>query len=169
MVNFIGVVAQQLLVLPHHPERPTPLPFKTTHLFLVGTRSVVQEVGINYSVPPSSKPRTLSEKQAMVRKLIELALDPIWIEANGPRFEFLLRRALTGIRSVSILSCKYFILTAYTSNRPGPVIGDISFASDCRSTDAIFLGHVAKQGAAVSAHYLTVAQRTKMISTASKV
>jgi hypothetical protein len=116
------VVAQQLLVLPHHPERPTPLPFRTTHLFLVGTRSVVQEVGINYSVPPTSKTRTIAEKQAMARKLIELALDPAWIEANGPRFEFLLRRVLSGIRSVHLYP-NHLALKSRDSNRPGPVIG----------------------------------------------
>src|SRR5215469_10385698 len=33
----LGVVAQQLLVLPFHPEHPTRLPFRTTHLLLAGT------------------------------------------------------------------------------------------------------------------------------------
>lgn len=61
----------------------------------------MQDVGIHYTVPPSNKPRTPTEKQAMVRLLLESALDPKWVEANEPRFEFLLRRTLTGIKSVA--------------------------------------------------------------------
>ncbi|KAJ7154300.1 Alpha/Beta hydrolase protein, partial [Mycena filopes] len=32
-----GVITQQLLFLPYHPERPTPLPFRVTHVLLAGS------------------------------------------------------------------------------------------------------------------------------------
>ncbi|KAF8077746.1 Alpha/Beta hydrolase protein [Lyophyllum atratum] len=94
-----GVVAQQLLVLPYHPTHSTPLPFRTTHLFLVGTRSVVQDtsVGIGYKAAPPGKPRSLAERKAVARKVIEMAFDPKWIAENGPRLNFVCDRVFNGI------------------------------------------------------------------------
>ncbi|KAF5381111.1 hypothetical protein D9615_004137 [Tricholomella constricta] len=100
-----GVVAQQLLVLPHHPIQPTPLPFQTTHLFLIGTRSVVQDVGIKYQAAPPSKPRSVAERKAVARRVIEMTFDSKWIEENGSRLNFICDRVFSGI-----------------SHRPGEVI-----------------------------------------------
>lgn len=100
-----GVVAQQLLVLPYHPTRPTPLPFRTTHLFLVGTRSVVQDVGIGYKPAPPGKPRTLTEKKAVARRVVEVTFDSKWVAENGPRLDLICNTVFDSI-----------------SRRPGEVI-----------------------------------------------
>ncbi|KAG6878976.1 hypothetical protein C0992_006111 [Termitomyces sp. T32_za158] len=83
-----GVVAQQLLVLPYHPTHPMQLEFRTTHLFLVATRSVVEEgVGIDYKPPPTGAIKTLAERKAGARRIIESTFDPKWIAENGARLE----------------------------------------------------------------------------------
>lgn len=94
------MVAQQLLVLPYHPTKPTPLPFQTTHLFLVGTRSIVQDVGIGYTAAPPNKPRTVAEKKAIARKMIAMAFDPSWLEANESRFNLIFENVLRGVTYV---------------------------------------------------------------------
>ncbi|KAG6814595.1 hypothetical protein H0H92_000124 [Tricholoma furcatifolium] len=107
-----GVIAQQLLVLPYHPTNPLQLNFQTTHLFLVATRSVVQEgVGIGYKPPPPGTTRTLAERIAGAKRVIEMAFDPKWIEENGPRFNAICESVFKGL-----------------SNRPGEVIAKQSLA-----------------------------------------
>lgn len=71
-------------------------------MILVATRSVVQDVGIGYTAAPPGKPRTLAEKKIIARKMIEMTFDPSWIEANGPRLNSLLERALTSIKYVQL-------------------------------------------------------------------
>lgn len=97
-VKFIGVIAQQLLLLPHHPTRPTPLPFMITHLLLVGTRSVVLKdpsTGLRYT-PPANTQRTVAERIEAAKRVVLLTLDPSWIKDNGTRLEALLERIIAG-------------------------------------------------------------------------
>ncbi|KAF9443345.1 alpha/beta-hydrolase [Macrolepiota fuliginosa MF-IS2] len=89
-----GVIAQQLLVLPYHPTKPTRLPFRTTHLFLIGTRCKVHlGVGLPLTAVPG-KPRSVEERREGARKVIAASLDPTWIEANSSRFEHLFGRVV---------------------------------------------------------------------------
>ncbi|KJA27076.1 hypothetical protein HYPSUDRAFT_35623 [Hypholoma sublateritium FD-334 SS-4] len=90
-----GVIAQQMLLLRHHPHTPTTLPFRVTHLFLAGTRSVVvRTAGLPVAPPPPSGIRITEEKITTVRRVLGSLVDPTWIEANGPRFDVLFRRAI---------------------------------------------------------------------------
>jgi hypothetical protein len=99
-----GVIAQQLLILPHHPTNPTPLPFTVSHVLLMSTRSVVIEdpsVGLQYktqvtSDPRLSRPSTNVEKLAVARRIIEATLDPEWLANNRMRFDELFRKAISG-------------------------------------------------------------------------
>lgn len=84
-----------MLLLPYHPHTPTILPFRVTHLFLAGTRSVVvRTAGLPTAPPPPSGIRTPEEKFAVVRRVLGSLVDPTWIEANGPQFDVLFRRAI---------------------------------------------------------------------------
>ncbi|KAH9483869.1 hypothetical protein JR316_0003347 [Psilocybe cubensis] len=90
-----GVVAQQMLVLPHSVKDAVILPFRTTHLFLVGTRSSVQlNIGLPISPLQNNASRTLEERKEIARGVISSLVDPRWIEDNGERFEFIFKRAV---------------------------------------------------------------------------
>ncbi|PPQ68157.1 hypothetical protein CVT25_014083 [Psilocybe cyanescens] len=90
-----GVIAQQMLLLPYSLVNPTLLPFRTTHLFLVGTRSVVQaNIGLPISSLPNNATRTLEERKEIARRVVSSLVDPQWIESNGERFEFIFRRTV---------------------------------------------------------------------------
>lgn len=90
-----GVVAQQMLVLPYNMKTPIVLPFRTTHLFLVGTRSSVQpNVGLSISPLPNNASRTLEERKEIARRVVSSLVDPKWNETNGERFEFIFKRAV---------------------------------------------------------------------------
>lgn len=89
-----GVIAQQLLVLPFHPTSPVRLPFRTTHLFLVGTRCRVnQGPGLPITAVPG-KPRSVEERREGAKRVIAATLDPAWVEANGYRFNEILSRVV---------------------------------------------------------------------------
>lgn len=93
------MVAQQLLVLPYHPTHPLQLGFRTTHLFLVATRSVAQEgIGIDYKSSPIGAIKTLAERKAGARRIIESTFDPKWIAENGARLDVICERVFNGIR-----------------------------------------------------------------------
>ncbi|KAF8891232.1 Alpha/Beta hydrolase protein [Infundibulicybe gibba] len=85
-----GVVAQQMLLFPHHPTNPAPLPFRTTHLILAATRSVVIDGGLRYTAPAPNKPRTLAERMEVTRRIMRATFDPSWLEHNTQRFELFL-------------------------------------------------------------------------------
>jgi len=93
-----GVVAQQLLLLPFHPTKPTALPFRVTHLLLAGTRSSVVQSGLRYSAPPQNRPRTVAERKENARRILQLAFDPSWAEKNQQRLDTLLARVISGSR-----------------------------------------------------------------------
>ncbi len=91
---LLGVIAQQLLTLPYHPKSPIRLPFRITHLFLIGTRCKVhQAAGLPLTAVPG-KPRSLEERRETVRRVIAATLDPAWVEANSSRFEYLFGRVV---------------------------------------------------------------------------
>jgi len=92
-----GVIAQQLLLLPYHNSRPTPLPFRTTHLILAGTRSVVQEVGLGLTPASSNRPRTPAERREIARRVVASLFDPAFLETNGKRFEIIFDRTVAGL------------------------------------------------------------------------
>ena len=86
-----GVVIQQLLVLPYHPSRPTPLPFRVSHAFLISTRSVVLKANQHrlQQLKPATgnRPRTPAERRVIVSEILKQAFDPAWLRANQQRFE----------------------------------------------------------------------------------
>jgi len=72
------------------------LPFSTTHLFLAGTRSVVNaNAGLKISAPAPNTTRTNEEKLAIARRVVSALFDPHWINTNPERFDYVLRRATT--------------------------------------------------------------------------
>lgn len=84
-----------MLLLPYHDTKPITLPFRTTHLLLAGTRSVVQVNGGLPITPLSPNAnRSLEEKKAIARKVVSSLVDPKWIEVNGDRFDYIFRRAI---------------------------------------------------------------------------
>ncbi|KAF9261426.1 alpha/beta-hydrolase [Marasmius fiardii PR-910] len=100
-----GVVLQQLLTLPYHPNNPTPLSFYPTHVFLVATRSMVlSNQGLAYKPTAGNKPRTPAERRMIAIKILEQTFDPAWLDVNRPRFEYLCRRGAAGVRSPAVIA-----------------------------------------------------------------
>ncbi|KAJ3573435.1 hypothetical protein NP233_g2435 [Leucocoprinus birnbaumii] len=90
-----GVVAQQMLVLPYLPISSAQIPFRITHLFLVGTRCKInQGSGLPIKAVPG-KPRSLEERREGAKRVIAATLDPAWVEANGSRFNEILANTVT--------------------------------------------------------------------------
>lgn len=95
VTRSIGVIAQQMLLLPYHDTKPITLPFRTTHLILAGTRSVVQvNAGLQIAPLPPNANRTLEEKRAIAQKVVSSLVDPRWVESNPERFDFIFKRAI---------------------------------------------------------------------------
>lgn len=93
---LLGVVAQQLLVLPFHPRYPLALPFRVTHVFLAGTRSVVLQAnkhGFQKRIPTVLTPE---DRLKLIRGVLSNTFDPMWLQQNQGRFETLFRGWLSG-------------------------------------------------------------------------
>ncbi|KAK7040868.1 hypothetical protein VNI00_009464 [Paramarasmius palmivorus] len=106
-----GVVVQQLLVLPFHKMAPVPLPFRPNHVFLVATRSIVLASGLPYT--SSNKPRTPEERKLVAIKMLQATFDPEWLKQNPARFEALVRRGTTGVRSAATIAKQQQALQAF--------------------------------------------------------
>lgn len=92
--SLLGVIANQMLMLPYHTVKPASIPFRVAHLILAGTRLVVTaNAGLKTNVAANTT-RTPEEKAAMARNIIRSLLDPTWIEENGERFERLFKRTM---------------------------------------------------------------------------
>ncbi|KAJ6531609.1 Alpha/Beta hydrolase protein [Mycena vulgaris] len=95
-----GVVAQQLLFLPYHPDRPTPLPFRVTHVLLTGSLcSVLRDPKYGLPLPAAPDgPLTEQEKMDLARVTLELTFDPKWVSdpQNAERLDWLLRSMISG-------------------------------------------------------------------------
>ncbi|ESK91382.1 3-oxoadipate enol-lactonase [Moniliophthora roreri MCA 2997] len=98
-----GVVTQQLLFLPYHPQNPQSLPFRVTHVFLAATLCATiwdpdkrYRLKIDTSAPP--RPLTDEEKKAKVRPVLDSTFDSAWLEnpKNKERYEWWLSRMLIG-------------------------------------------------------------------------
>ncbi|KAJ7172018.1 Alpha/Beta hydrolase protein [Mycena filopes] len=95
-----GVITQQLLFLPYHPERPTPLPFRVTHVLLAGSLCSVlrdERYGLPFQ-PIPNRPLTEQDKLDLARPTFELGFDPKWLSdpRNADRADSLLRAAISG-------------------------------------------------------------------------
>ncbi|KAJ7217045.1 Alpha/Beta hydrolase protein, partial [Mycena pura] len=102
-----GVITQQLLFLPHHPDRPTPLPFRVTHILLTGTLCT-QLLDPRYGIPippRSDHPLSHQDKLNFARASLERTLDPAWVAdpRNASRLDHLLRGAISGRPSKVII------------------------------------------------------------------
>ncbi|KAJ6498304.1 Alpha/Beta hydrolase protein [Mycena vulgaris] len=93
-----GVVVQQMLVLPYLRSHPTAaLPFRVTHVFLAGTRSVVlREPQHGLQIRATHVPRTPTERLEIVRRTLQSTFDPSWLHTNSQRFERILQNTLHG-------------------------------------------------------------------------
>ncbi|KAJ6531199.1 Alpha/Beta hydrolase protein [Mycena capillaripes] len=95
-----GVVTQQLLLLPYHPERPTPLPFRVTHVLLTGSLcSVLRDPRYGLPLQPMPDgPLTEQEKLDLARPNFERAFDPNWLSdpRNAERLNTLLSTMIHG-------------------------------------------------------------------------
>ncbi|KAF5381011.1 hypothetical protein D9615_004138 [Tricholomella constricta] len=103
-----GVVAQQLLFLPFHRTKPTPLPFRVTHGILAGTLCSVlrdKRFGLRVNKDAPSGQLTLEQKREIARPTLASTFDPTWIanSANSERFEWWLNRMITGGRPTSVI------------------------------------------------------------------
>ncbi|KAJ7080342.1 Alpha/Beta hydrolase protein [Mycena belliarum] len=76
-----GAVAQELLFLPHHTERPTPLPFRVTHVLLTGSLcSALRDTRYGVHLPPvPDRPLSEQDKLDLARPALESMFDPKWI------------------------------------------------------------------------------------------
>lgn len=84
-----------MLLFPYHTIKPAMIPFRVTHLILVGTRSVVTaNTGLKINGPGPNIIRTPEEKMAIARKVVKSLVDPTWIEENSERFEALFKRTV---------------------------------------------------------------------------
>jgi len=95
-----GVVTQQLLFLPYHSERPTPLPFRVTHVVLAGSLcSQLRDPRYGLLLPPTpNRPLTQQEKLDIARASLERSFDPEWFAdpRNAERFDTLLPSMISG-------------------------------------------------------------------------
>ena len=95
-----GVVAQQLLFLPHHPARPTPLPFRVTHVLLTGSLCApLRDQRYGLPLPPlPDHPLTDQEKLELAHLSLELTFDPTWVAdpRNSEQKERWIRSMVTG-------------------------------------------------------------------------
>ncbi|KDQ61139.1 hypothetical protein JAAARDRAFT_32143 [Jaapia argillacea MUCL 33604] len=97
-----GVVVQQLLFLPYHDARPTPLPFRVTHALLTGTFAYVirdRRYGLPLQQPPKgSGPMTIAQKREFVRPIINKLFDDNWVKHpdNQARVEWWLNHMASG-------------------------------------------------------------------------
>ncbi|KAF8205665.1 Alpha/Beta hydrolase protein [Mycena galopus ATCC 62051] len=95
-----GVVTQQLLFLPYHPERPTPLPFQVTHVLLAGSLcSPLRDPKYGLLIQPvPNGPLSQQEKLDLARPSLERAFDPAWVSdpRNAARLDALLLTMISG-------------------------------------------------------------------------
>lgn len=101
LMRALGVVAQQLLVLPYLHTNPTPLPFRVSHVLLTGTLCSPlrdKRFGLRIEKVIPTKPRTPEEKREIARPTLISTFDPEWIAnpANSERFEWWLNRMTSG-------------------------------------------------------------------------
>ncbi|KAI5893670.1 alpha/beta-hydrolase [Schizophyllum commune H4-8] len=76
-----GAVVQQLLLLPYHPVRPTPLPFEVKHVVLANTMGSVPPMLERQ--PPRGDPNTEEGRLKNAMQVVETIFDPEWI--NDPK------------------------------------------------------------------------------------
>ncbi|KAJ7685619.1 Alpha/Beta hydrolase protein [Mycena polygramma] len=97
-----GVITQQFLFLPYHPERPTPLPFRVTHVILAGSLcSVLRDPRYGLPIQPTpnlNRPFTEKDKLDLARPTFERSFDPKWLSdpQNTQRFDSLLGTMIHG-------------------------------------------------------------------------
>ena len=92
---LLGVIAEQMLLLPYHTVKPASIPFRVTHLILAGTRSVVTaSIGLKITAPPAGITRTPEERIVIARNVVKSLLDPNWVEEYSEQFEKLFKRTM---------------------------------------------------------------------------
>jgi hypothetical protein len=103
VIQLVGAILQQLLLLPVHPKRPTSLPFKVRHALLTGTLASPLEqpfvpVPSNAKFPPPGQKMTEEQKLEMARPFTEASLGPAWVAdlRNKDRLRLWLERAIHG-------------------------------------------------------------------------
>ena len=95
IIYLLGVIAEQMLLLPYYTAKPASIPFRVTHLILAGTRSVVTaDDGLKVNAPPANATRRAEEKIAIARNVVKSLLDPIWVEENSEQFDRLFERTM---------------------------------------------------------------------------
>ena len=107
----LGVIAEQMLLLPCHTVKPTTISFRVTHLILACTRSIVTaNSGLEINAPPANITRTPEEKIAIARNVVKSLLDPTWLEENREQFEKLFKRTINPKMWVFVPFLFYFHL-----------------------------------------------------------
>ncbi|KAF7967315.1 hypothetical protein HWV62_34713 [Athelia sp. TMB] len=104
-----GVVTQELILLPYHPYKPTPLPFRVTHIFLTGTLATPLR-DKRYGLPiagfkrtPGAPKLTLEEEMDLSRPLVEASFDPAWVKEHPARAEEWVKHMVVGREEIAQL------------------------------------------------------------------
>ncbi|KIJ55838.1 hypothetical protein M422DRAFT_151571 [Sphaerobolus stellatus SS14] len=98
-----GSILQQLLLLPVHPTRPIPLPFKVRHALLTGTlasplKQPFRTTLSSTAALPAPGKMTKEQKLELARPFTEASLGPAWVADpnNKARLDLWLERAIYG-------------------------------------------------------------------------
>ena len=84
---------------------------------------VVRSAGLPTAPPPPSGVRTAEERLALVRRIVGSLVDSTWIEANGPRFDVLFRRAINPAMCAYISSRFYHMkLRSWVNRKRSPIL-----------------------------------------------
>jgi hypothetical protein len=97
-VCFLGMVTQQLLLLPYHRSEPTPLPFCVAHVILAATMASPirdRRYGLHFSKRPDG-PLTEDQKKELIRPVVESTFDPVWLRNNDHRAQWWLTTSASG-------------------------------------------------------------------------
>ncbi|TFL07339.1 Alpha/Beta hydrolase protein [Pterulicium gracile] len=79
-----GIIAQQLALLPHQSHKRTSLPFRISHLMLIGTKATVLTSSRHGLPLPAQRDRqpTEEERHGLVRNMIVAQYDPRWVRSH---------------------------------------------------------------------------------------
>ncbi|KAI0791723.1 Alpha/Beta hydrolase protein [Abortiporus biennis] len=96
-----GLVAHQMLLLPHHPKRPVTLPFKVSHLILAGTAcgsSAKPRFRLKFPRPTTGRKPTIEERREKMKDIVTHLFDPIFLSdpKNQETFLWALNRSIDG-------------------------------------------------------------------------
>ncbi|KZP21122.1 alpha/beta-hydrolase [Athelia psychrophila] len=104
-----GAITQEVLLLPYHPSRPTPLPFRITHVLLTSTLATPlrdRRYGLKiapFKREPGAAERTIEEEMEIARPLVDATFDPAWVRDHPVRRELWVKNTFVGRQLQTII------------------------------------------------------------------